>query len=253
MQITKTVGSLVLVSLVVLFSLGYTAERSAREPSSNVWYLLNIDGKPAGYLGAVGKVKAGDSAEVYFEHEILTDSKGKRVLLKMQSYCDNDDYLFPLKTSADIDERGQAPVTISATVEKEAAYGCSKGKMRIIYRKEDETHNLDRDIPEHTVTDAHLLEIVPRLPFVKGTVFKFNFFILDKLKVGKKHVIKYIGREELQVKGKHMSLHKFEQKGSGIKRIYYWVDEQHKLIRSLKDDKEELLLSSEAEVKRLFP
>ena len=249
MRTAKTVLPLLLVMFAVLFSFGYTADRSARGTASEKWYLLNVKGRPSGYLYAVRKASPHNLAEVYFEHEILTNVEEKQVLIKMQTICDDDVYFFPIRLSADISERGQAPATLTASVEKEAPYGCSKGKMRAIYRQEGAQYDLDRDIPEHTVTEATLLEIIPQLPFVEGTVFKFNLFFISKLKVQRKHEIKYLGLEEIQVNNTAKALHKFEQKGSGIKSIRYWLDDQHQLLRILKDNKEEFLLSTQAQVK----
>ena len=251
MRITKTVLPMVLVLLVVLFSFGYTQDRPAKGAVSEKWYLLSIKGRPSGYLHAVRKANPDNLAEVYFQNEILTNSDEKQVLVKMQTVCDDNAYFFPIRLSADIAERGQAPATLTAIVEKDAPYGCPKGKMRAIYRRLDAQYNLDRDIPEHTVSEEALLEIIPRLPFVEGTVFKFNLFLISKLKVQKKHEIKYLGLEEIQVNNTAKALHKFEQKGSGIKSIRYWLDDRHQLLRILKDDKEEFLLSTQAEVKSL--
>jgi len=253
MRTTKTPFLLTLLSFAVLFSLGYTSGRPTATIPMGTWYLLSIDNQPSGYLHVLRKSSpdASSDAKLDFEYEMLTNSQSQRVLVKMQTVCDDDAYLFPLSVTADIDERGQAPATLKATVDKEVPYGASKGTMRIIYRKSDKIYNLDRDIPEHTVSDAALLEIIPRLPFVEGTVFKFNFLQLNKLKVRKNHQIRYLGLDTITINNTTKSLHKFEQKGSGIKKMEYWLDDNHQLIRTLEDGKEELLLSTPADVKRL--
>ena len=249
MRLNRIICLLGLILLAVLFSFGYTADRPAKGTVSEKWFLLNIKGQPSGYLHVARKASPDNSAEVYFQDEILTKLEDKQVLVKMQTVCDDNIYFFPIRLSADINQRGQASATLIATVEKEAPYGCSSGKMQAIYRKLDAQYNLNRDIPEHTVCEDALLETIPRLPFAEGTVFKFNLFLLTKLQVKKKHEIKYLGLDKIEINNTIMTLHKFEQKGSGIKSIRYWLDDQHQLLRILKDDKEELLLSTQAKVK----
>ena len=62
----------------------------------------------------------------------------------------------------------------------------------------------------------------------------------------------YLGLDKVAIKGRELMLHKFEQKGGGIKKIHYWLDDNHQLLRVLKDKKEELLLSDRDEARRHF-
>ncbi len=97
------------------------------------------------------------------------------------------------------------------------------------------------------------MELIPRLPFTEGPVVEFDFLDIKKMKVKKKHKIAYLGLEKIEIKGQERELHKFEQKGSGIKTTHYWVDENHQLLRILKGKKEELLLSTKAEAFKETP
>ena len=251
MGITRTLFALGLVAVVVLVSIGRAEYLEEAEIPAERWYLVNVKGKAAGYVHAIRKVSLTGASEILLEHDIVSDSEKERVSVKMQTVCDNDEYLFPITILAEVKKLGEAPATLTVSIEKQIPYGCSKGKMRAAYRTPKKTHKRDRDIPEHTVTEYGLLEIVPRLPFVEGTVFRFNLLMVGKLEVKTNHEIKYKGLDEVEVNNTSRTLHKFEQKGWGTKQIDYWVDDNHQLIRVLRDKKEELVLSSQAEVKRL--
>ncbi len=132
-------------------------------------------------------------------------------------------------------------------MEEETVYGCSKRKMQLVYRPGDKTYELDKKLPEHTLTAFTVLELIGRLPFREGPVVEFNFLDMKTMKVRKKHKIAYLGLEKIEIGGGERVLHKFEQKGEGIKKVQYWLDDDHQLLRIRKGKKEELLLSTRAQ------
>ena len=253
MRIAKAILPLLSILLVVLFSLGYTTARPTKHSASDNWYLLSIEGTPAGYWHAVRRPSSADSDQIHFEHEILTDLDQERVQVNIKTVCDNDPYYYPVKVTATIRKPGKPQATLDVVVEKQVPYGATKGTMFVTYDTGSKQYNLKKEIHEHTVPDYVLIEIMPLLPLQEGPVFKFNLFDIAKLKARKKHKIEYLGQEMLQIAGTSRNLHKFRHKGSGVKETFYWLNDNHQVVRTLRDKKEELLLTTRAEAKRLFP
>lgn len=242
--------SVLLMLIGILGAAVYAYDFGSRAKPTDRWFLINIKGQAAGYVHAVCKVSGADAGPIKLEHEILTDWQDKKVRLKVQTYCEDNDYYFPVSASAEIREPGKDPATVTATVQKKVPYGNSQAKMQVVYRTGEKEYNLDKNLSEHTVTDYALLDIVPRLPFKEGRVFEFDLFIVEKLQAQRSHKIDYRGLEKVSINGTEKMLHKFEQKGSGIKNVKYWVDDDKQLVRVLKDDKEELLLTTQAEAEK---
>ncbi len=243
----KVLFAAVLVILAVVFSIGHGEVSGRRGVVADRWFVIRIKGQAVGYLHAVRKASEDASAPILLEHESLVDWKKEKVWLSVQTYCEDNNYFSLGKASAKIRRAGKDRATLEAVMEKETVYGCSKRKMRLVYRPGDKKYELDKKLPEHTLTAFTLLELIPRLPFTEGPVVEFNFLDMKKMKVRKKHKIAYLGLEKIEIGGRERALHKFEQKGGGIKKIHYWVDDNHQLLRILKGKKEELLLSSRAE------
>ena len=251
MRTPKTLIPLVLLSLAVLFSLGFWG-RSGNVSPSDTWYLLRIKGQPSGYLHVSRRTSDRDSAAVMFVHDIVTRTENESIDLHIETHCQDDPYYFPIQATATIRKPGHLPDTLTILVRKKVPYGASKAKMFITYDTGTKRYNLKKDIPQHTVPAHVLMEIIPVLPLQEGTVFEFNLLDATKLKPRKNHKIDYLGPEETQISGRTMSLHKFRHKGSGVKETLYWTDDKHQVLRCLRDGKEELLLSTQADVKRLI-
>ena len=251
MRTPKTLIPLVLVSLAVLFSLGFWGRSNNLSPS-DTWYLLRIKGQPSGYLHVSRRASDQSSAPVLFVHDIVTRTEKDSRDIHIQTYCDDDPYYYPVQVTATIRKPGDLPATLNVLVRKKVPYGASKAKMFITYDTGTKQYNLKRDIPAHTVPAHVLMEIIPLLPLQEGTVFEFNLLDTVKLKPRKKHKIDYLGREEIQIAGQPMNLHKFRHKGSGVKQTLYWTNDKHQVLRCLRDGKEELLLSTQAEIKSLI-
>ena len=252
MRTTKTLILLILVSLAVVFSLGYSWSSSGDVPPSDRWYLLNIQGQPAGYIHVSRQNSRHPNAAVLFVHDIATRTAKESSDIHIETYCEDDPYYYPVQAEATIRTLGKAPATIKVLVEKKVPYGASKAKMFITYDTSDKQYNLTKDVPEHTVPSHVLMEIIPLLPLQEGTVFEFNLFDTVKLNPRKNHKIDYLGLDQIRIAGTTMALHKFRHKGSGVKETLFWTNDEHQVLRCLRDNKEELLLSTQAEVKRLI-
>ncbi len=247
MRKIKVLLAAVLVVLAVVFSIGHGKVKGSKTVGADRWFVIRIKGEAAGYLHAVRKASGDASAPILLEHERLIDSKDDKVWLSVQTYCRDDHYYSAVKATAQIKQPDKEPATIEAVMEKKTQYGCSKSEMRLIYRTGDKKYELDKELPEHTVTEFSLMELIERFPFIEGPIVEFNFLDINKIKVRKKHKIAYLGLEKIEIGGSERALHKFEQKGSGIKKVQYWLDDNHQILRILKGKKEELLLSSRAE------
>ena len=243
--------SLLFIPLAVIFSLGFWG-RSGDVGTSDHWYLLSIKGEPSGYLHVSRQPSDQPSAPVLFVHDIVTRTKDESRDIHIETRCEGDPYFSPVSATATIRKPGDPMATLTVVVEKKVPYGASKAQMFITYDTGSKRYNLKKDIPEHTVPAHVLMEIIPLLPRQEGTVFEFNLFDTDKLKPLKKHKIDYLGSEQIKIAGRAVNLHKFRHKGSGVKETIFWTDDNHQVLRCLRDKKEELLLSTQAEVKKLI-
>ena len=251
MRASKTLISLLLVVFAVLFSLGFWG-RSGDVGTSDHWYLLSIKGEPSGYLHVSRRPSDQPLAPVLFVHDIVTRTKGESRDIHIETHCQDDPYYYPVSATATIRKPGDPMASLTVIVEKKVPYGASKAKMFITYDTGSKQRNLKKDILEHTVPSHVLMEIIPLLPVQEGTVFEFNLFDTDKLKPLKKHKIDYLGLDQVEIAGRAVNLHKFRHKGSGVKETIFWTDDNHQVLRCLRDKKEELLLSTQAEVKKLI-
>lgn len=234
-----------------VFSVSHGHTPKPNQAPADKWFVIRIDDKTVGYLHAIRKASENADAPILFEHERLIDWKDERMRLKTRTYCQDDHYYYPVKSMATIEQPGKMTAQVTVKMQKAVPYACSKSTMKLIYHNGVKEYKLNKNLPPHVVSEYTLLEIVPTLPFVKGTVFEFNFMILEKLKVKKKHKITYLGLDKVQIKGTQQTLHKFEQKGGGIKKVQFWVNDQRQLLRVLKGGKEELLTSTRAEARRV--
>ena len=253
MKRTSRAVAVVAFGLLVLLPISRGGGAGSVEVPAERWYLQLHEGRPVGYVNVERLAGVDDSAEIIFKHEMFSNFDGKRIKRTVRTHCQNDAYYFPVKATALIDERGKGPARVTATVEKKIPYGASKAKVGITYRTGGNEYRLNRNIPENTVPGHLLIEIIPLLPFQKGTVFQFNLFDLKKLSAKRRHKVEYMGREEVRIDEESRRLHKFAHKGLGVKKTYYWVDDNHLVIGVSRGSKEELLLSTEIEVSRIFP
>ena len=233
--------------VVVAFSSGRAQVYHQSTGIGDRWYALNIKGERAGYLRASRSNSGDPLGPIVFEYEARLDEDKDKIKMTLRAVCEDNYYYSPVRLDAVIDTFGEGKAGLSGRVEKKYPYGCSKGKMKLAYQTGNKVYKLDMGVPAHTVMEFAMLEIVPQLPKIKGEIFEFAFFLVDKFSAKKRHKIKYLGTEAIEMDGQMRTLHKFEQKGSGIRKMEYWLDEGQGVVRVLKDNKEELLLSNKAQ------
>ena len=247
MRKNKLLLTAALMVLTMLLSLGQSQAKAANKPVAEKWFMIKIKGEQVGSLHVVRKTSGDASAPILFEHESLVDSKKDKARVSIQTHCEDDRYYSPVKATAQVKKPDDKTATLDITTEKKTHYGCYTKQMRLVYKPGKKKYELDEELPPHTVTKFSLMEIIPHLPFTEGPVAEFNFLDLKKMKIKENHKILYLGLEKIEIDGGEEELHKFEQKGSGIKKVNFWVDGNHRLLRVLIDKKEEILLSTKAE------
>ncbi len=230
---------LVMASMVcaVLLSALVFAENAPAPNTTDLWYLWSNEGKVAGYFHACRTLTNSVSTPVTLMNEFEIQVRGKRLSLKMWTYCRGDRFMSPVKIVSEgkgDDEVGSFTATIARMVDSQA------GKLTATR----DGRKIEMDIPEQTVTDFALFWIVCMRPFEKDKVFEFNCLEASELNLKKGHELAYLGVEELDVAGKMMKLHKFEETGGGIQPCYYWVNDKRELIRVLMDGRKEFLLTT---------
>jgi len=220
-------------------------EATESKPSVDAWYVWSLSGKPGGYFHVVKKPSGQDAASVLFVHDFRINWKGQRVCLRTHTYCKDDPYFTPVRIVSG--GEGEEATNMDVTIERPAE-GPSAGKLKTTVRG----RAIEIDIPEHTVTDFVLFEIVRTRPFDKEKVFEFNSLEASELNLKRDHKVVYVGREEVEIEGQKQSLHKFEQSGKGIRPAYYWVNDDRQLVRVLMDERKEFLLSTQEKALSAF-
>jgi hypothetical protein len=173
------------------------------------------------------KASGQEGAPVLFVHDLAINQEGARLSVHLQTFCRDDAYFSPVRVVWA--GEGVFAFNVDATIERPAG-GPSAGKLKATVDGQE----LKDDIPEHTVTRFALFEIVRTRPFDKDKVYEFNLLNENGPDVEEDSKVTYIGREELEIEGKKQTLHKFEQTTRGTP-AYYWVSEDHQLVRILWD------------------
>jgi len=206
-------------------------EPAAPQTTGDAWFVYSRDGKARGYFHIVKKASGEEAAPVLLVHDMVTNETGKQKSLHMQTFCKDDAYFSPVRIVCG--GEGRSATNMNARIERPAG-GPSAGK----FKGTVDDREVEIDIPEHTVIDFALFEIARTLPFDKDKVFEFNWtraIGFKRPRPNRGHKVAYAGREELEIEGKKQTLHKFEQTGKGIQPTYYWVNDDHQLVRVLWD------------------
>ncbi len=229
------------MALLLLIALA-SITNAAQERATDRWYTWSLRGEPCGYFHVVRKAGTTRTAPVLFNHDFQINYRGTRLSLKMQTSCRDDALFTPLRIVSrgdGDDEVGNFAADIKWTKEGGKLAATVNGRQ------------VQKLLPHRTVTDFALFEIVRRLPFNKDKTFEFHCLEASELNLKKNNRVRYLGREEIDLRGKKTSLHKFEQETEhGRKPAQYWVNEGRELIRIVIDGRKEFLLSTEADAKR---
>ena len=231
--------SFLLLCLILVPAACFAQGSPAGKVVTDRWYAWSLSGTPAGYFHVVQRKLPGEAAPVQFEHEFALKWRGEAIYLRMRTTCKDDPYFTPVKIISE--GKGEEVASFEANI--------TGGIMRVTAAGEES----EKEIPQHTVTDFALFEIIRRLPFRPGTVLEFHSLEASELNLKRDHKITYLGPEELELGGERRSLHHFEQTGKGIGPCQFWVDDRHELIRILMDGRKEFLLTTEKAAKSSLP
>lgn len=221
--------------LLLLVSACTATAETQRTPSER-WYVWSNEGKPAGYFH-VERLAGDAGAPVVLKHDFQVKWRGERVGLKMETRCMDDPWLSPVRIACE--GQGEEANTFVATIVRPKA-DSTAGKLTATIG----ARRLAIDLPEHTVTDFAMFEIVRTLPFDPDKVFEFHSLEASELNLKHDHKLVYVGTEELEIDGRRVKLHKFEETGRGIRPVYYWVSAGRELVRVLIDGRKEFLLTT---------
>jgi hypothetical protein len=229
---------IVLVCLLMT-SLLCPASRAGNQETGSTenWYRWSIRGKAAGYFHQKKEVRGAGDGQVQITSEFVVVFRGQRMELRMVTTCRNDDTLTPLT----IESKGEGNDEF-ATFTAHIDWSKETGKLSA---KVQGHGTVEKDLPVRTTTAFALFAIAPRLPFDQENVFRFHSLEASELNLKKNHQLKYLGKETVAIDGKQRKLHKFEQSGDGIQPCLYWVDDEHRLVRVLMDNRKEFLRTDE--------
>ncbi len=247
---------MVLVGAVAALVVGLLAHRVITddrtvkpETLAERWYKWNLKGKPSGYFHIQVLQPKNRKEQIVLSHEFVVKLRGEKKQIRTLTTCLNDQYYSPLsfEFEGNADDIGDSRLLrFKAEIEREIPYGCSPSILKATV----DGRETKKQLPEHVVTDFALFEIIPKLPFKEGVVFKFHSLEATELNLKKNHSIAYVGKEQVPVDNRKVVLHKFVQKGEGISPCFYWVDDKHRLVRVLMDKRKEFLLSTKEKAKK---
>lgn len=101
-------------------------------------------------------------------------------------------------------------------------------------------HKFRRQVGELLTSNWCLFEAVQRLKFDKEPSLNFDMLEgLSLLKQGQR--LSYNGAYPMKMRGKNVSLHRFDQLGDGILPYEYWLDNNHRLVAAISMNKAYIL------------
>jgi hypothetical protein len=204
---------------------------------SESWYLYRIDRQPVGYLHAVEKELLYRRGILLFEHRFVIRDAGKVNEIKIRTYCMEDNYLTPQRMV--IEWPGRSRVDVGFT--QQPADTVQEGIFRPDPKKNDQV----MAIPDHTVTDLLMFEIVKRRSFENET-FSYHLLESAELHVKKNKKLKAMGRAP-----NRNSLYRYVE--TTDQAATYWVDDDRNLVRVVWDNDKEFVKTDKATATSAFP
>lgn len=178
-------------------------------------YEYRIDGKPWGSLRIQHK------PEFYrcFKYEFrITQEKEKEIHLRLETGYNNGKQFRLTQHSIGLHDSGTYQAYASFN-DKKPDNSIPEGILRA-----EKGKSIVTSLPENTVTDFMLFEIVKKLPFKKDTVLKVNILEACEMNLKKGFTLYYNGIKD--------DLHGFVQKDkNGNTMAEYWLNSDHKLMR----------------------
>ena len=248
----------IMLGLCLLAPASLCRGETEKEKVEHRWYSCSSkDRDVVGYFHIMRKDSGYESAPVLLQYEAVVIVEGKELQAKTNIICKDDEYFTPVKIEQEQTYAAGDGITHKASISIEwssgdagksgVPEGFAEGKLRGNVRGK----TVELPIPEHTVTEFAMFEIVRRLPIRKDTSFQFNLLTLESLRVQESQKVVYGGREEIEIGGQKRKLHKFEHRAELETKTEYWVDDNRELIRVVFQGRDEMVLTSEARAKKL--
>jgi hypothetical protein len=138
--------------------------------------------------------------------------------------CAADQLLTPTRWDLDIRWESRMPRVPVAGLDQKRSGRVEGGEIVCAAAKERR-----RTAPRNWTADWLLFAVLPRLPFAAGATLDFDLFEEGELhKPDQK--LAYAGAHAVEVGGKNIQLHVFEQFGRGVTPTRWWLDAQHRVV-----------------------
>ena len=189
-----------------------------------------------------GKPAGGQSGELALERDgqrlrvrEAVAAGATTVTTATEFQCADNQLLTPQRWSMDITWESKMPRIPVAGLEQKRSGRVEGGD--IIFSAAQERR---RPAPRNWTADWLLFAVLPRLPFAAGTTLEFDLFEEGDLhKPDQK--LAYAGERAVELGGKNISLHVFEQFGRGLLPTRWWLDAQHRVLLAASERKLYLL------------
>ena len=182
-------------------------------------------GKPAG--GQVGSLKleiASDAGgpRVQVSEAVVT---GATTVTTTAAYqCTADQLLTPRRWDLDIRWESRMPRVPVAGLDQKRSGRAEGGEIVFVAAQEHR-----RPAPQRWTASWLLFAVLPRLPFADGTGLDFDLFEEGELHKPDQNFA-YAGEHAVELNGKKITLHAFEQFGRGVTPTRWWLDAQHRVL-----------------------
>jgi len=223
----------------VIFGMGEARviEGEREKTISEAWYLYRIDRKPVGYLYAVRKEPVYEWGILRYAHRFVVRGAGRTADTRILTDCLDDTYLTPRRMV--IERRGEP--TVSVRFRQQRPESVSGG----IFRPDPAQKENIMVVPEHTVTDLLLFEIVKRLSF-ETEAFSYHLLESAELHLKKSRTLAAMGKDP-----EHPDLHRFAE--TPEPGASFWVDGDRNLVRVVWDGDKEFVPTDKTTATSAFP
>ena len=193
------------------------------------WYLYHIDKQPVGYLHVVQNRLMDKFGAFLFQHEFVLKSDGAIQRLFIETLCRDDNGLTPEEMTLRWNNEAQASIRVA--FEESPTHTVFEGVFKALPGQAKQT----MPVPEHTITDLLMFEVVKKLSFEKQTL-SYHLLESAELNLKKDRKLEYMGKDRGM-----KNLHLFTETTRG--QASYWLDEKRNLMRVLWDRDKEFILS----------
>ena len=189
-----------------------------------------------------GKTAGGRTGELVIERSGLqfhireAVAAGATTVTTAADYqCADHQLLTPQRWSMDIAWESKLPRVPVAGLEQKRSGRVEGGEIIFSATKERR-----RPAPRNWTADWLLFAVLPRLPFAAGTTLECDLFAEGELHKPEQNFV-YAGEHAVELNGKQIALHVFEQFGRGVLPTRWWLDAQHRVLLAASERKLYLL------------